>query len=48
LAAVEGNPEILQKIWEWAKKKRIIEELKKILLTTDQSGRIVWHVVELC
>jgi ankyrin repeat protein len=45
VAALLGNVDILQKLWEWAKEKLTTEEINnKFLLGTDNEGRTVWHV----
>ena len=44
VAAEEGKPEILHKVWEWAKEKLTTEEINNnLLLATDCYGRTVWH-----
>ena len=45
IAAVRGNSEILQKLWEWTK-KNLTEEINNILLLgTDHDARTAWHRV---
>jgi len=44
MAAEWGKPEILQKLWEWAKEELTTEEINKLLLATDKKGSTVWHV----
>jgi len=45
VAALLGNLEVLQKLWEWAEKKLTREVISnKLLLGTDNEGRTVWHV----
>jgi len=45
VAADWGTPEILQKVWEWAKEKLKREEISnKLLLATNKKGRTVWHI----
>ena len=36
---------IVQNVWQWAKKKLTIEEIKnKLLLTTEDEGRTAFHM----
>jgi hypothetical protein len=45
VAAKEGTPEMLQKVWEWAKEKLTTEEIcNKLFLATDNTGTTVWHM----
>jgi hypothetical protein len=45
VAAVLGNIEVLQKLWEWAKEILTTEEINN--LPTDRDGRNVWHIAGL-
>jgi len=37
--------DVMQKIWEWAKKRlRTVEKKNEMLLRTDIEGRNVWHL----
>jgi hypothetical protein len=45
VAAKGGKLQVLQKMWEWAKKKLTTEEISNImLLETDNLGCTVWQV----
>jgi hypothetical protein len=49
LAAVCGNIQVLQKLWEWAKEKLTTEDLNnKLLLAKDKRGQTAWHVAAEC
>ena len=44
-AAEQGNSEILQKVWDWAKEKLTTQEINnKMFLGTDKEGRSAWHM----
>jgi predicted small metal-binding protein len=44
LAANRDKQNVMQKIWEWAKKELRTEEIKnEMLLRTDNTGRTAWH-----
>jgi len=45
LAATDmGDLELLQTIWEWAKKNLTREEISnKLLFATDNKGKTAWH-----
>jgi len=48
VAALLGNLEILQKLWEWAKEKLTTEEINNtLLLGTDNEGRTAWHLAAM-
>jgi endo-1,4-beta-D-glucanase Y len=45
MTALIGHLDVLQKIWEWAKRNLTKEETKnKLLLAADKRGNTVWHV----
>jgi endo-1,4-beta-D-glucanase Y len=40
-----GIPELIQKLWDWAKQNQTTEEIKnKLLLGTESKGNTTWHV----
>ena len=46
MATVEGNLEVLHKIWEWAEEELTNEEIKnRLLLGKDSEGKTAWHWV---
>jgi hypothetical protein len=46
MEALEGELDLMQKLWEWAKENLTKEEIKNnLLLHTDSDGKTAWHVV---
>jgi ankyrin repeat protein len=45
VAALGGNLQVLEKLWEWAKENLTKEEISNhLLLATDNTGKTAWHM----
>jgi L-fucose isomerase-like protein len=42
-------PDLIRKLWDWAKENLPTEEIKyNLLLATESKGNTAWHVAALC